>query len=109
MKKQLTTEKKVAALTAAIERADRKLDWILEPRARTPGKKSNAARTPSEWAVTTASHVRSILRAALKKADASTCTNAVGSAPLADEGKPPNDTVHGSDRAQKGKKNHVDR
>ena len=67
MSEPMTPQQKIAALVAAIERADRKLDWILEPGARTPGGKPKAARTPSEWAVTTAAHVRRILRQALKK------------------------------------------
>lgn len=48
---------KVDALRSAIERADRKLEWILgDPRH-------------SEWMLTTAKHVRNILRAALKRTD----------------------------------------
>lgn len=53
----MTDAEKVEALRSAIERADRKLEWILgDPRH-------------SEWMLTTAKHVRNILRAALKRTD----------------------------------------
>ena len=42
-------------MRSAIERADKALDWVLEQ----PGH--------SEWMMTTASRVRRILRAAIKK------------------------------------------
>ena len=60
MKKQLTTEEKIKVLTDAIWRADGKLEWILNP---------DGKRNASEWAMTTAKHVRGILRRALKKVE----------------------------------------
>ena len=53
----MTDEEKVSTLRGAIERADKSLDWILEQ----PGH--------PEWMMTTASRVRRILRAAIKKID----------------------------------------
>jgi hypothetical protein len=61
MKKQLTVEEKVKVLTEAIWRADGKLEWILNP---------DGKRKASEWAMTTAKHVRGILRRALRKVEA---------------------------------------
>ena len=56
----MTDAEKVSTLRSAIERADKALDWILEQ----PGH--------SEWMMTTASRVRRILRAAIKKIDPGT-------------------------------------
>ena len=53
----MTDAEKVSTLRNAIERADKVLDWILAQ----PGH--------SEWMMTTASRVRRILRAAIKKID----------------------------------------
>ena len=53
----MTDAEKVSTLRSTIERADKVLDWILEQ----PGH--------SEWMMTTASRVRRILRAAIKKID----------------------------------------
>jgi hypothetical protein len=61
MKKELTTDEKVRTLTDAIWRADGKLEWILNPAGN---------RKASEWAMTTAKHVRGILQSALKKVQA---------------------------------------
>ena len=61
MKKQLTVEEKVAALTAAIRKADAKLDWTLQ---------TSPAHKRSEWALTTIQHVRRILQRALDKVEA---------------------------------------
>ena len=57
----MTTEEKVRTLTDAIWRADGKLEWILNPAGN---------RKASEWARTTAKHVRKILQRALKKVQA---------------------------------------
>lgn len=57
MKKQLTQEEKVTALTTAIGRADRELDLILEP----------MDHRTSEWSLTICRRVRNILRRALAK------------------------------------------
>lgn len=51
----MTDAEKVSTLRSAIERADKALDWVLEQ----PGH--------SEWMMTTASRVRRILRAAMRK------------------------------------------
>ena len=53
----MTDTEKVSTLRSAIERADKVLDWIL------------AQPSHSEWMMTTASRVRRILRAAIKKID----------------------------------------
>jgi len=53
----MTDAERVSTLRSAIERADKSLDWVLEQ----PGH--------SEWMMTTASRVRRILRAAIKKID----------------------------------------
>ena len=53
----MTDAEKVSTLRSAIERADKALDWILEQSGH------------SEWMMTTASRVRRILRAAIKKID----------------------------------------
>jgi 23S rRNA C2498 (ribose-2'-O)-methylase RlmM len=60
MKKQLTQEEKVTALTAAIGRADRELDLILEP----------MDHRTAEWTLTICKRVRNILRRALRKVEA---------------------------------------
>lgn len=61
MKKHLTVEEKVKVLTEAVWRADGKLEWILN---------LDGKRKTSEWAMTTAKHVRGILRRSLKKVEA---------------------------------------
>ena len=66
MKKQLTQEEKVTALTAAIQQADKTLDWMLEPSSAAVGSFASGRR-PSEWSMTTARRVRNILRRALAK------------------------------------------
>ncbi len=65
----MTDAEKAEILRSAIERADRKLEWILgDPRH-------------SEWMLTTAKHVRNILRAALKRtADGAQAAQAPGQA-----------------------------
>ena len=60
MKKQLTNDEKITALTAAISRADRELDLILEP----------MDHRTSEWSLTICKRVRNILRRALAKVQA---------------------------------------
>jgi 23S rRNA C2498 (ribose-2'-O)-methylase RlmM len=59
MKKSLTQEEKVAALTGAIGRADRELNLILEP----------MDHRTSERLLTVCRRVRKILRAALAKVE----------------------------------------
>ena len=93
----MTDAEKVSTLRSAIERADKALDWILEQ----PGH--------SEWMMTTASRVRRILRAAIKKIDKGkdkSLTAAVRTAPLADTASS-DKVAPGSAPARKGD-DHVD-
>lgn len=62
----MTDAKKISTLRSAIERADKALNRILEPSSAAVGSFASG-RKPSEWAMTTASCVRRILRAAMRK------------------------------------------
>ena len=68
----MTDAEKVEVLRSAIERADRKLEWIL------------GDTRHSEWMLTTAKHVRNILRAAMKRTEDKSSTETVSSASRAD-------------------------
>lgn len=62
----MTDAEKVNILRGAIERADKVLDWILEPSSAAVGSFASG-RKPSEWAMTTARRVRRILQSAIRK------------------------------------------
>lgn len=62
----MTDAEKVNTLRSAIERADKALDWMLEPSSAAVGSFASGRR-PSEWSMTTARRVRNILRRALAK------------------------------------------
>ena len=64
----MTDAEKVSTLRSAIERADKALDWVLEQ----PGH--------SEWMMTTASRIRRVLRAAMKKTGGAQAARAPGQA-----------------------------
>ena len=62
----MTDSEKVSILRSAIERADKALDWVLNPASMSVGSFATG-RKRSEWSVTVCMRVRRILRAAVKK------------------------------------------